>query len=121
MNKEQIRTNYLRAEIARTRHERALRLRVQRKLILGTYGLTDPKELLDECKHCNNFYCTFCFKCRYYTHKDTDPDYQAKTKDVTKNFTDYAHFCNAVVREYISDQLPRSNGIHWSTVDELEE
>ena len=101
MTKEQIRTNYRKAEIARTRHERALRFRVQRQLILGAYGLTDPKELPDECKHCNNFYCTFCFKCKFLTKKDNDPDLQARTEEKTKNFIDYENLCAAILREYL--------------------
>jgi len=79
---------------------RALDNRVRRAVILGAYGLSDPKELPEECKHCNNFYCTFCFKCRHLTKRDSDPDYQASTEEVTENFRDYENMCKAIVAEH---------------------
>ena len=101
MNKKQILTNYRKAELERTRHERALRFRVQRQLILDAYGLSDPKYLPEECKHCNNFYCTFCFKCRFLTKNTNDPDCQVRTEEKTKNFVDYENMCKAILREYL--------------------
>ena len=72
----------------------------QRKLILGYYGLTDPKELPEECKKCSNFYCTFCCRCRHLTKKSTDWDCSVPNDNETENYKNYEKFCNAVVREY---------------------
>lgn len=88
-------------EKARLQRERAHNRRVQRTFILSCFGLTDPKYFPEECKHCNNFYCTFCFKCKFLTKNDDDPDLQARTEEVTKNFVDYENMCAAIVREYI--------------------
>ena len=88
-------------EKIRMQRDRAINNRIRRALILSSFGLSDPKDLPEECKHCNNFYCTFCFKCRYLTKNDSDPDCQARTEETTKNFTDYEKMCAAIVREYL--------------------
>ena len=71
-----------------------------RKFVLGCYGLTEPKDLPEECKKCSNFYCTFCCKCRYLTKKNTDYDCYAPKEQETENYKNYEKFCDAVIREY---------------------
>lgn len=88
-------------EKIRMQRDRAIKKCIRRAFILGSFGLSDPKDLPEECKHCNNFYCTFCFKCKFLTKKDNDPDFQARTEEKTKNFIDYENLCTAIFREYL--------------------
>ena len=80
-----------------------------RKFILGCYGLTEPKDLPEECKKCSNFYCTFCCKCRYLIKKSTDWDCYAPNDNETENYKDYEKFCDAVVREYAEVNYEKEN------------
>lgn len=88
-------------EEIRLRRTRAINNRIRRIFILSCFGLSDPKDLPEECAHCNNFYCTFCFKCKFLTKNENDANYQARTEEKTKNFTDYEDLCAAIVREYL--------------------
>ena len=74
-----------------------------RKFVLGCYGLTAPKDLPEECKHCNNFYCALCIRCRRITKKNTDWDCYAPSDNETENYKDYKKHCDAIVREYLQE------------------
>ncbi len=87
-------------EHIRLKRERAINQRVFRTFILSCYGLSDPKDLPEECKKCSNFYCTFCCKCRHLTKKATDGDCYVSNEQYTDNYKAYEKFCNAVIREH---------------------
>jgi hypothetical protein len=93
-------------EKARMLRERAHNKRVWRTFILSCYGLSDPKDLPEECKKCSNFYCTFCFKCRHLTKKATDWDCYAPNEQETENYKAYEKLCNAIVREHTEVSMP---------------
>ena len=93
-------------EKVRMLRERAHNKRVKRLLILSSYGLSDPKDLPEECKKCSNFYCTFCHKCRHFTKNNADWDCYAPNEQYTENYKKYEELCNAILREYTEVCMP---------------
>ena len=109
-----------RIEKTRIMRERAHNSKVFRIFILSCYGLTDPKDLPEECKKCSNFYCTFCDKCRHLTKKDTDWDCYAPNEQETENYKAYEKICNTIVREHTEVRLPPLEG-EWVVQEEEQE
>lgn len=95
-----LKKRFAKLEHIRLKRTRAINQHVFRTFILSCYGLSDPKDLPEECKKCSNFYCTFCCKCRYLTKKSTDWDCYVPNEQYTDNYKSYEKFCNAVVREH---------------------
>ena len=97
-------------EKARMLRERAHNRKVWRMFILGSYGLSDPNDLPEECKQCSNFYCTFCHKCRHFTKNSTDWDCYAPNKQYTENYKTYEKLCDAILREHTEVRMPSLKG-----------
>ena len=59
-------------------------------------------KLSEDCKYCENFYCTHCWHCRRVTNNATDGDYCCKRDTIVPNYRAYEHamkFINGLSEE----------------------